>query len=203
MLRYCGHERVFLLDGGFSGWVAAGLPVTSGDGNLIAARGVSSARSFVAQVQSGWTVDREQVRAAIDQAETVIVDSRSPERHRGEVEPIDPYAGHIPGAIDRFWQGVTDEAGFAKLLETQWQRWQAIAALSPDRVIVYCGSGVTACVNLLSFELARQHDPTLAIVPQLCAGSWSDWCAYATSANDPTIARGSDASGSRNGVSRS
>ncbi len=196
MLRYCGHERVFILDGGFPGWVAAGLPVTSEARDRGVEPKASSPRSFVAQVQPHWAVDRVQVVAAIDranqanQATTVIVDSRSPERYRGEVEPIDPYAGHIPGAIERFWQGVTEEAGFAQSPDVQVQRWQAIADLSPDRVIVYCGSGVTACVNLLSIELARQHDPSLSIVPQLYAGSWSDWCAHATGANDPTIARG-------------
>jgi thiosulfate/3-mercaptopyruvate sulfurtransferase len=192
MLRYCGHERVFVLDGGFAGWVAAGLPVTSGCGSP-AEEPASVARSFVAQVQPQWTVDYNQVRAAIaptHQTTAVIIDSRSPERYRGEVEPIDPYAGHIPGAIKRFWQGVTDAAGFAQAPEVQGQRWQAIATLNPDQVIVYCGSGVTACVNLLSIELARHHDPSLAIVPQLYVGSWSDWCAYAVDANDPTIARG-------------
>lgn len=195
MLRYCGHERVFVLDGGFAGWVAAGLPVTSEFGNP-AGEPASVARStgsFVAQVQPQWTVDYDQVIAAIDptqQTSTVIIDSRSPERYRGEVEPIDPYAGHIPGAIERFWPGVTDEAGFAQSPEVQSQRWQAIAARNPDRVMVYCGSGVTACVNLLSIELARYHNPSLAIVPQLYAGSWSDWCAHAANADDPTIARG-------------
>ncbi len=194
MLRYCGHERVFILDGGFPGWVAAGLPVISEIGdqveNQVVETSSSPPRSFVAQVQPRWTVDREQVLAMIGRADVTIVDSRSPERYRGEVEPIDPYAGHIPGAIERFWQGVTDEAGFAKSFDVQWQRWQAIADLNPDRVVVYCGSGVTACVNLLSIELARQHNPSLLIVPQLYAGSWSDWCAHATHANDPTIARG-------------
>ncbi|TAF50840.1 MAG: sulfurtransferase [Oscillatoriales cyanobacterium] len=194
MLRYCGHDRVFILDGGFGGWVAAGLPVTSETLEAMPAEVfASSSRSFTAQVQPQWTLDYDQVRAAIDPTHpttTIIIDSRSPERYRGEVEPIDPYAGHIPGAIERFWYGVTDETGFAQPPEVQRQRWQAIAALDPDRVIVYCGSGVTACVNLLSIELARHHDPGLSIEPQLYAGSWSDWCAHAVDANDPTIACG-------------
>jgi thiosulfate/3-mercaptopyruvate sulfurtransferase len=198
MLRYCGHERVFILDGGWPGWVAAGLPVLPVSSDVSKLELIES-RSFVAQAQPNWIVNRDQVLAAIDRSEMTIVDSRSPERYRGEVEPIDPYAGHIPGAIERFWQGVTDETGYARSPEEQWQRWQEIADRDRDRdrtmnrAIIYCGSGVTACVNLLSIELARHHHPTFptfSIVPQLYAGSWSDWCAYLTDASDPLIARG-------------
>lgn len=190
MLRYCGHDRVFILDGGWPGWVAAGLPVTSDTplSQLIGAK----TPPFIAQVNPHWIVDHAQVlavseSASISVSKVAIVDSRSPERYRGEVEPIDPYAGHIPGAIVRFWQGVTDDAGYARSPEEQWQRWHDIAGI--DRAIVYCGSGVTACVNLLSIELARHHDPSFSIVSQLYTGSWSDWCAYITEIDDPRIAR--------------
>ncbi|MGD1901606.1 MAG: sulfurtransferase [Geitlerinemataceae cyanobacterium] len=182
MLRYCGHDRVSILDGGFPAWTAAGLPVTAD------VPSVEMENSFAARTRSDWIATREDVLAASQTGEVAIVDSRSPARYRGETEPIDPYAGHVPGAIERFWQGVTDETGAALPAAAQRQRWDAIADC--ERAIVYCGSGVTACVNLLSLELAREADPAMPTVAQLYAGSWSDWCSYAVSNDDPTIARG-------------
>jgi len=183
MLRYCGHDRVSILDGGFPAWTAAGLPVTAD-----VPQPGTGAKPFAARVNSGWIATRQDVLEASRTGAIAIVDSRSPERYRGEVEPIDPYAGHVPGAIERFWQVVTDEAGMAKVPAEQRRRWDEIA--DRDRAIVYCGSGVTACVNLLSLELARQADPELSIAAQLYAGSWSDWCSYLSGSDDPHIARG-------------
>jgi thiosulfate/3-mercaptopyruvate sulfurtransferase len=100
----------------------------------------------------------------------VLIDSREPHRYAGLDEPIDPVAGHIPGAINCPWQGVTDEQGFlldAAALQAHWGN-----ALEAEQLVVYCGSGVTACVNVFSLALLGREDA------RLYAGSWSDWCSY-------------------------
>lgn len=162
LLRYLGHDRVAVLDGGFSGWCQAGYPVTT---DLPAPQ----PRVFTPQVRSHWVVDIHQVKARKDQSGVVLVDSREPARYRGEVEPIDPIAGHIPGAVNYPWKDVTDAQGRVHPAAEQQHRWQSVQ--SAEEIIVYCGSGVTACVNLLSLELA-------GLQGYLYAGSWSDWCSY-------------------------
>jgi thiosulfate/3-mercaptopyruvate sulfurtransferase len=165
LLRYFGHDRVAVLDGGFSGWQKAGYPVTA---DLPSAQ----PGSFHYQIRPELAVDIEAVRALNPESQTLI-DSREPERYRGEREPIDPIAGHIPGAVNYPWQDVTDATGFIQPIAQQQQRWANLA--SRGEVIVYCGSGITACVNLLSLELAGiEH-------AKLYPGSWSDWCSYLTS----------------------
>jgi thiosulfate/3-mercaptopyruvate sulfurtransferase len=99
-----------------------------------------------------------------------VVDSREAGRYQGLEEPIDPVAGHIPGAVNRPWQGVTDDTGTVcseAELRTHWGD-----ALQAQELLVYCGSGVTACVNLWSLSMLGREDA------QLYAGSWSDWCSY-------------------------
>lgn len=161
LLRYYGHDRVALLDDGWSGWQTAGYPVTA---DLPQPR----TGDFVPQLQLDWIVDRDEIQAQLNSEAFVLVDSREAERYRGEQEPIDPIAGHIPGAINYPWQGVTDNKGLAHSVETQQQRW---ADLPDGEVVVYCGSGVTACVNLLSLAMAGRS-------AKLYPGSWSDWCSY-------------------------
>ncbi len=163
LLRYMGHSKVALLDGGFSAWKAAGYPVTDTltkphDGK------------FVVKLQPDMAVDIEQVKERKDLPETVLVDSRESERYEGLREPIDPIAGHIPGAINYPWQGVTEETGKVRSISEQKQRWTELA--KAEEIIVYCGSGVTACVNLVSLEIAGIPDAKLYV------GSWSDWCSY-------------------------
>lgn len=163
LLRYLGHDQVAVLNGGFTGWQTQGYPITDK---------ISQPRTgkFLPQPRSDWVVDVATVREQQGLPGVVLVDSRESERYRGEQEPIDPIAGHIPGAVSYPWQSVTDSSGYILDLPEQQQHW---ARLSPsDQVIVYCGSGVTACVNLLSLELAGiKHS-------KLYAGSWSDWCSY-------------------------
>ncbi|MGL5058780.1 MAG: sulfurtransferase [Microcoleus sp.] len=163
LLRYMGHSKIALLDGGFSGWKAAGYPV---ENNLPSPR----VGKFVPQLQSDWLVDIETVKQHKDLPGTVLVDSREKERYLGIKEPIDPIAGCIPGAVNYPWQEVTDESGKVRSDSEQKQRWQELE--KAEEIIVYCGSGVTACVNLLSLEIAG--------IPhaKLYAGSWSDWCSY-------------------------
>jgi thiosulfate/3-mercaptopyruvate sulfurtransferase len=165
LLRYYGHERVAILDGGYSNWVKAGYGVTAEDRSAPSTPG-----NFQPQIQPNWTVDIDLVRTIPDSPAHVLIDSREPDRYLGNTEPIDPVAGHIPSAVNYPWQGVSTPEGFALPIEAHRQRW---AAISPDvEPIVYCGSGVTACVNLFSLDLAGIESA------KLYPGSWSDWCSY-------------------------
>jgi thiosulfate/3-mercaptopyruvate sulfurtransferase len=161
LLRYLGHDRVFVLDGGFAEWQAAGYPVTDRTTK-------PSPRSFVPQVRSQYIVNYQTVLEQCRLPSVTLIDSREGDRYRGEREPTDPVAGHIPGAVNYFWKDVSDERGRLRLPAYHQQRWSAIA----DEVIVYCGSGVTACANLLSLEVAGRSNAKLYV------GSWSDWCSY-------------------------
>lgn len=163
LLRYLGHNRVGVLDGGFSGWLAAGYPVT----DVIPQ---PRQTKFVPQIQPSQVVDVEAVKARKDLPGVVLVDAREGDRYRGEREPIDPIAGHIPGAVNYPWQEVTDTQGYLKSVAEQRTRWEKLEPA--QEIIVYCGSGVTACVNLLSLEMAGIH------TGKLYAGSWSDWISY-------------------------
>lgn len=163
LLKYLGYDRVALLDGGFQAWQQMGYPVTS-------EIPIPAIGHFVPQPNPDKVVDIHWVKAHKDSPGVVLVDSREAERYRGEREPIDPIAGHIPGAVNYPWQEVTDEQGYGRSPEEQQQRWTALK--DAEEIIVYCGSGVTACVNLLSMELAGLPSATLYV------GSWSDWCSY-------------------------
>ena len=163
LLRYLGHDRVAILDGGFDSWVQHGYAVDHDAPTL-------EPQTFMPAVHTNWVVDKSGVEARQGVASAALVDSRSADRYRGEREPIDPKAGHIPGAANRFWQEVTDAQGYGRSLEEQQERWRDVA--EAEEIVVYCGSGVTACVNLLSLELAGLGPGTLY------AGSWSDWCSY-------------------------
>lgn len=163
LLRYLGHDRVAVLDGGFRGWQAAGYPVTP---ELPTAK----PGNFVAIPQPDRRVDIEGVKARQDLPAVVLVDSREGDRYRGEREPIDPIAGHIPGAVNYPWQETTTAEGYVRSTDEHQQRWETVR--SAEEILVYCGSGVTACANLLSLELAG------ITTGKLYAGSWSDWCSY-------------------------
>ncbi len=163
LLKYMGHDRIAILDGGFSAYQAAGLPITQ---EVPAQR----SEAFMPKLRLTMAVDREGVQQRQYQPHIKLIDSREGDRYRGEREPIDPVAGHIPGAVNYPWQQVTDEAG--RLLSPQdlQQYWLEVA--TADEVIVYCGSGVTACVNLFALEAAGIQTGKLYV------GSWSDWCSY-------------------------
>ncbi|MET0379841.1 MAG: sulfurtransferase [Spongiibacteraceae bacterium] len=163
LLRYLGHEYVQILDGGFAAWRAAGLSVSNE---------VAQPRSahFVPRVQSHRVVDIDYVKTLNEKAGAVLVDSREERRYLGLEEPIDPIAGHIPCARNFPWQQVTDDAAQLRSTEQQRQRWGAVAEAA--EIVVYCGSGVTACVNLLALAEIGRDDA------KLYAGSWSDWCSY-------------------------
>jgi thiosulfate/3-mercaptopyruvate sulfurtransferase len=167
MMRSLDFKPPRLLDGGHQGWLALGeqvettAPAKTGEAVVPAASG--SGRNF-----SG-VCDIVGLRKAQDRG-ALLVDSREARRYQGLEEPIDPVAGHIPGAINRPWQGVTTETGEIRPLEEQ--RAHLGDLTEAEELVVYCGSGVTACVNLFSLALAGKEDAILY------SGSWSDWCSH-------------------------
>lgn len=168
MLRYLGHRQVALLDGGYTAWRAAGLPVTAEVPN-------PSPRTFIPRPQPHMIATMDEVRRASATGEAIIVDSRTPERYRGDVEPIDPVAGHIPGAINLPWNGNLNENGLFREPDQLTQRfallWQEAQKGKKD-VIVHCGSGVTGCLNVLALERAGIPGARLFV------GGWSEWCSH-------------------------
>ncbi len=160
LLHYLGHSKAAVLDGGYSAYQAAGYPLTT---NVPQPR----PGAFELEVQAHRVVD---IHAVIHRQNGVLVDSRDCDRFLGQREPIDPVAGHIPGAVNYPWKEVTDERGYLKSPQELHHHW---AALKQDsEIVVYCGSGVTACVNLLALESIGIQNV------KLYAGSWSDWCSY-------------------------
>ncbi|MDX2254983.1 MAG: sulfurtransferase [Pseudanabaenaceae cyanobacterium bins.39] len=161
LLRYMGHDQVAVLDGGFANWQTCNYALSTEI--PIRHRG-----EFVVDLQHEMVVDIETVKARKDAMGVVLVDAREGDRYRGEREPIDPIAGHIDGAVNFPWLDLTDERGF--IVDAHSDRWQNL--VDAQEVIVYCGSGVTACVDLLSLHLSGFRKT------RLYAGSWSDWCSY-------------------------
>lgn len=162
MLRYLGHDRVYVLDGGWPAWVAAREPVS----REIPSRAV---RRFVPHPRRELAVDIERVRRIAAEGGAHLVDSRAPERYRGEVEPLDPVAGHVPGAVNLPWTEILDAQGRLRPRAALAERF---GGLGGGEVVVYCGSGVTACANLLAMDEAG------LMAARLYPGSWSDWCSY-------------------------
>lgn len=166
MLRWCGHDRVRLLDGGLSAWrQASGQPLSQAIPHV-------AAGNFVAAPRADLVVGRQEVAAISSRLRdgaggAVLVDSRDEPRYLGLEEPLDAVAGHIPGAVNFPWQQVTGEGGHFLDEAEQRARWGETA--DAERIVVYCGSGVTACVNLLSLAEVGRDDA------KLYAGSWSDW----------------------------
>jgi thiosulfate/3-mercaptopyruvate sulfurtransferase len=160
MMRSLGHQRTLVLDGGWTSWIAEPRSATSE---------VPGWETEELDLAAEWTgaIDRETIVASGDGL--FLIDSRSAERHRGEVEPIDPVAGSIPGSFNIPYQGNTDELGRFLPPSDLQERFRAVVDTS-GQVIVYCGSGVTACNNILAMELAGITEVILY------PGSWSDWC---------------------------
>ena len=165
LLRYFGHERVSVLDGGFSRWTAEGRPLESHAPSCPPA-------SFAAEPRAGMLVDAEAVERLRADPRTLIVDSRMAERYEGRTEPIDPVAGHIPGARNRPYPLNVRSAADPRFLEPAQLREQftRLGADRAERVVFYCGSGVNACQNLFALQLAGFDTGVLY------EGSWSDWC---------------------------
>ena len=162
LLRAVGHLRAALLNGGWAAWQAAGGPC---------ADAVPPAGSRPVQLSpgSGW-VTTEQVQHNIGSADFLLVDARSRERFAGLKEPIDPVAGHVPGALNFPFEQNLDPAGFFRRPPELRELWRELVRGYPPTAVVHmCGSGVTACHNLLAMELAGLHGSRLYV------GSWSEW----------------------------
>jgi thiosulfate/3-mercaptopyruvate sulfurtransferase len=165
MLRWIGHDQVALLDGGLQKWILDNHPVTH------ALPAIRPAGEFHPR-PSESPVDAPFLLARLNDEDTLIIDARTPERFRGIGETLDPVGGHIPGAVNRFFRENLDESGCFKepeALRTAFQ--QLVGSRDPRGVVHQCGSGVTACHNLLAMEIAG--------IPgsRLYPGSWSEWCA--------------------------
>ena len=165
LLRYLGHDKVKLLDGGIKAWREAGF----GTDDQAA---VAQAKNFVADVRHDMVVDINTVKTIPLLPSAVLIDSRDRARFLGQQEPIDPIAGHINGAKNYPWSELTNDQMILLSEQQQRERWGSV--LEQEDIVCYCGSGVSACVNLLSLAETGREDA------QLYVGSWSDWCSYLT-----------------------
>jgi len=177
LLRAHGHEEVAVLDGGLAKWVAEGRPLAAGDAPPV------EPAAFAGRLRPGFVVDKDEMVRTHRQRR--VLDARAVERYRGETEPIDPRAGHVPGARSAPWTANVTADGVPVLLPSGElrRRYQPLLA-GAEAAVVYCGSGVNACHDLLAMHLAGLRGT-------LYAGSWSEW------SSDPSlpVATGSEPDG--------
>ncbi|MDB4915007.1 MAG: Sulfurtransferase [Gemmatimonadetes bacterium] len=161
LLRWMGHDAVAVLDGGFAKWMAEGRPTSAGMERR--ERG-----QFTGAPRAEMLMSANDVSSVLGHDEWRLIDARAPERFRGDVEPLDRVAGHIPGAANHFFKQNLAADGTYK---SPGQLHEALDAVigSAEHVVCYCGSGVTACHNLLALEHAGLPGA------RLYAGSWSEW----------------------------
>ncbi|MEG0975518.1 MAG: sulfurtransferase [Comamonas sp.] len=168
MLKWAGHNAVAVLDGGLQAWQATGGAVEAGQSTSR----FQSNFELRAPLRELKTAD--QVMHALGSPEQTIIDARAPARYRGEVEPLDPVAGHIPGALNRpFTTNIAANGHFKPAAELRAEFDALLAGHDPKTVVHQCGSGVSALPNLIAMEIAG-YEPTA-----LFAGSWSEWCSDA------------------------
>ncbi len=168
MLRWLGHKDVAVLDGGWSAWKTAGYPTRSGPETR-------SERKFLPRPQAQMVVTTEDIVKQLNDAALQLIDVRQPERYRGEYEPYDPVAGHIPGAVSAPATENTTEDGYFRSSEELRRRYEPLlGTVPPSHTVFYCGSGVNAAQSVLALQHAGLGEG------RLYAGSWSEWCA------DPT-----------------
>jgi len=175
LAKWIGLTRVAVLDGGLPKWIADGFPLTA---EVPVPRGGGT---VVARPDPNQVLDAVAVQTGIAAQSCLVLDARAPERYRGEVEPIDPIAGHIPSAVNRFFKAnLNPDLTMRPTTELRREFEALLGDRRPEEVAHQCGSGVTACANLLAMELAGLKGS------RLHAGSWSEWIA------DPSrpIARG-------------
>ena len=177
LLRYMGHDATAVIDGGIDAWRAEGYALEQEVREPVP-------RAFTPRPRADWVVDVTTVRRLGTGA--VLLDARAPERYRGEVEPIDPRAGHIPGALSAPFKEALDAHGRWLDTDEQARRFDRLAPADAD-IVSYCGSGVTACANLLALEIAGRRRG------RLYPGSFSDWVSYP----DLAVDTGNDLSGRR------
>jgi thiosulfate/3-mercaptopyruvate sulfurtransferase len=163
MLSFLGHKQVYVLEAGFTAWKANGYPVDSG---VV----VKEPGHFSPRVNTAKMISVHELQRRLGEDGLVLIDSRESVRYLGLQEPIDKKAGHIPGAINHFWKDSLNEAGTWKSADEQAERFNGIDRDS--ELVVYCGSGVTACPNVLALQEAGFDKVRLYL------GSWSDWISY-------------------------
>ena len=163
MLRWTGHEAVAVLDGGLQTWQALGLPLAT----TPVSRPRGNAMPHYPLVS---TVNADDVLANLRNPVYTVIDARAPDRFRGENETLDPVGGHIPGAKNRFFKDNLQSDGRFKAADQLRDDFGKLS-IAPEKTIMQCGSGVTACHNLLAMEIAGLR--SAALYP----GSWSEWCA--------------------------
>jgi thiosulfate/3-mercaptopyruvate sulfurtransferase len=175
LLRYFGHSQVALLNGGWQAWNAAGYPTTAEVPSFAAAQ-------FTPTPQPDMLVDADAVERLRNTPGTLLLDARATERYEGRIEPIDPKAGHIPGARSAPFAGNLNADGTLKSANELRERYNALGAAQAEQIVCYCGSGVTAAHDVLALYLAGYSDA------KLYEGSWSDW------SSDPSrpVATGED-----------
>jgi thiosulfate/3-mercaptopyruvate sulfurtransferase len=173
LLRWIGAERVAVLDGGFKAWMRAGGAVESDRRAPTPPAGsdhVQRRDKFLPRVHRDAVLSAAEVERALLDPRRLLVDARAPARFSGRVEPIDPVAGHVPGAVNHpFTENLRDDGHFLPPDELR-RRWQQrLGSTTPESVILMCGSGVTACHNALAMTVAGLPGA------KLYAGSWSEW----------------------------
>ena len=163
LLKWLGHDRVAVLDGGYTHWKMNGFPTSNETPE-------PTAKEFFPNLRQEMLILVEEVEEIIYSKAKVLIDSRAEERYRGEVEPIDPVAGHIPGAVNHFYMHNVDDLGkFKSAPEIKKLFLPMIGKSHPDDVVFYCGSGVTGAHNVLAYFHSGLG------MPKLYAGSWSEW----------------------------
>jgi thiosulfate/3-mercaptopyruvate sulfurtransferase len=167
MLRSLGHDAAAVLDGGYAAWTREGRPIAT-------ATPVVTRATFVARTRAS-NLDAPAVAASLAARSLLLVDARARERFRGDVEPLDPVAGHIPGARNRpYLENLDAEGRFKAAAALAADFGALLAGRAPADVVHYCGSGVSACHNLLAMAHAKLDGA------RLYPGSWSEWCAEPT-----------------------
>ncbi len=163
MMHALGHQETAVLDGGWKRWVDLGLPRETEITR-------HTAEKFSHQVTQWPVYSAEEVMQTMDTKEILLVDARTNERYKGVEEPIDPVSGHIPGAINRPFLENIGASGLWKSPDTLRKEWERVlTGKQGEEVVFYCGSGVTACHNVLALKHANMASPIIY------AGSWSDW----------------------------
>ena len=165
MLKWTGHDAVAVLDGGLQAWQTAGGPVASGD------EPAHVQSTFLLSEPKAHLVDTATVLQRLGRPEQTLIDARATPRFKGEVEPLDPVAGHIPGALNRpFAQNLGADGKFKSAEQLRTEFAALLGQRDPASVVHHCGSGVSALPNLLAMEIAGLGGSALY------AGSWSEWC---------------------------
>ena len=175
LVRWIGLKDVVLLDGGWPKWITEGRPVTS------VVSTPKAAQRLEVRAAASAVLSADDVLRRMADASSALIDARAGERYRGEVEPMDPVAGHIPGALNRFYKAnLKPDLTFRAADEVESEFRALIGSRSPEQIGHQCGSGITACANIFAMEYAGLPGS------KLYAGSWSEWV------SDPTrpVARG-------------